>query len=795
MKRLSIVLAATLVTACGSAGAPDADRSTSTTGGTEASVTTPPGAPAPTTAWEQVLGGLADPIPLQTAVDAFSVAFRSIDGTTPTDLEPGFSGSGTGPLRWLLGHWAELTPVQQAQVEEVLASWEGEAVDAEGAAVNGALAAMPRAAARHSHAVQAPQALVDDMVVNLETLLGRSLGVPVHAKAAATGAEVDNAYAMAVSRDAQGGLTGPVASCTIFFAPDALALTGAEAVALAAHETFHCFEYALGTLQQAVVRPAWIVEGMAEWVGEAVAGGSALSGSTWRGWLDEQAYRALFARAYDAIGFYAHLVDNGIDLWGELDAAVLASDTSSEAAYATLVDAGSADLIDSWAAGYFRDPANAPLWDQNGPGITLDAPTIDEAFLAGESTFAMAAPPFGAFFSELQVTAEVVTFESPGAGLAMLADGTSHRLADLHGIALCTTGSCACPGNTPGAGTVFTPTPPGTVNLAATGHIAGSNATVVGWSLDRFCAQERCEVGTWRSGAWHVPRVIAGGRDAPLWITADGEGYVDWSEAGDLYGVVQGGTSGGAEIVPLRLDIGGSSRFNLERVGAVSRVVASSGGLAITPYIDLGSGWFETSGEGSAYLGAGQFGADATFSCAGNTLVLNGAIEFWRVSNDAVLPPEAGQVTPTTGAGGTPTPGTLPDVNPCALLTLAEVQALVPDATAPDGPDELPTAFFSQCTFAPAVAVQIYGPTTPGLFTAGAEQLGVTIVDLPGLGDWALAQVNQADPQWGIEETVLMVVAGTPAGAVALIPYVDVFPGTAQFAALTQLLELAISRL
>ncbi len=66
---------------------------------------------------------------------------------------------------------------------------------------------------------------------------------------------------------------------------------------------------------------------------------------------------------------------------------------------------------------------------------------------------------------------------------------------------------------------------------------------------------------------------------------------------------------------------------------------------------------------------------------------------------------------------------------------------------------------------------------------------------MSGIGDWALAQVHQPDPQFGIEETVLMVVAGKATGRVGILPGVAVYPGTPQYQTLLALLELALSRL
>jgi len=785
-----VLLVSSLV-AAGCSSSETAD-TTSTTSATGSSTVVTAVEPTPTTAWEQVLAGVADPMPIQTAIDAFSLVFGPIEGATPTDLEPGYQGSGSGPLRWMLGHWEELTPTQQAQVEAEIASWEEDATASGPPLV---LAAASPFVGQAAFAVDAPVALINDMVVNLETLLGRSLSVPIVTKVAAAGA-LGEVYAVASPRDAAGGIVGPLAGCTIYFDPSGVALTGDELVNLVAHEVFHCFEADLGTVGHSLQRPSWIVEGMAEWTAATISGGSKLSAGWWLEWLDERAYRALFARAYDALGFYSHVDDSGVELWGRIDQAILASDTSSEAAYQVLIDGGSADLVDSWGAGYFRDPANAPVWDQYGPGITLDAPTIEEGFLANESTFALAAEPYAVFASDLQVIAEVVTFESPGEGLVLLADGTTVELEDLHGAALCTTGSCTCPEGTPLAGTVFTPMTPGVISIGATGHVFGSEVTVIGWSVERFCQGERCHVGTWTSGVWNVPRVIAGGYGATLVITREGEGYVDWSQAADIFGVVQGGTTAGAEILPLKLVLSGASHFFVEPVGAGIRVTASAGSLGITPFLDLGQGWFETSGE-SAYNGYGKLSGEATFACAGNTMYLNGAIQFWRVSTDAVIPAEAADLTPTTVAGGGPptTAGALPAVDPCTLLALAEVQAFKPETAAPAGPDDFDSGFFEQCTFVSALAIQIYAPGSPAFFTDGAEMLDVTILEIPGVGDWALAQINEPDPTFGIEESVLLVAAGNSKGRVALVPWVEVFPGTPEFDALVDLLELALSRL
>lgn len=771
-----------LLVAC-SSGNGSSTGSTSPAGSPTSTVAATTTEPEPTTAWEQVLASLTDTPSVQTAVDAFSTAFHPIDGATPTDLPSGYSGSGSGPLRWLLAHRDELGAAQRQALDDTIAAWD----DVEGTDIGGGgFTRRPTA--------EAPVALVQDMVVNIETLLGRELGVPITVKAGTSAADADNAMALTVGRDSTGGFSGPMVSCTIIFAPEGLAQTGSALVALAAHEVFHCFEGTLGTLAQSIKRPPWIVEGMAEWVGESISGGSQLSKNTWGMWMTH-AWRLLFSRAYDAIGFYAHVNDNGVDVWSTLDAAITASNAGSAAAYQALIGTGPPDLVNSWAAGYFRDAGDSPLWDQAGPGITAEKPKVDSELVINNSSTTLDAPPYSVYFIDVNVQAEVVTLESPGAGLARLTDGTTTALTELHGTAFCTTESCVCPEGSPLAGTDFTEMAPGVVRLAPTGDVSGSHVVAIGWTLDRYCKGERCEVGTWMSSIWHAPRVIAGGRGAALVITKEGEGYIDWSTADDLIGVVPAGTTAGPDLLPLKVDISGASHFFLEPAGGSARVVSAAGSFAMTTYIDFGQGWFET-GPGADSMQFAAVNTSAKFTCGGNTLLLNTSIEFRRVSNEAVIPPEASELTPTTDAGGgngggTGSVGEMPSLDPCALIPFAEIKARFPAATEPTAAEATGSNVI-QCTYPGALVVEVFAPMPQDTFTGDLTSVGITVAPIAGIGEWAVGEVTAANPQFNLEPSVLLVAAGTSLATIAIVPFVDVAPNSTQYTALTELLGIAM---
>lgn len=778
-----------MLTACGSS----ADQGSPSGSDTIALPVTTPAAPPPETAWEAIRDGIeGGAVDLQTALDAFALTLGPVTGAEVPAGESGFEGSASGPLRWLRGHWDELTDQQREEVEELLESY---------GAGSGAALPGPQWAAPVSYlAAAAPlQAAVDDAVVNLEALLGRSLTLTITVSISPVPLP-DGAWALADARDAAGGSTGDATTCAIIYSPLGAQFTGNDRTYIAAHEAFHCFQADLTDLASFVKLPPWIVEGMAEWAGQTIAGESTIAEVRWEEWLSSRWFRQLFNRSYDALGFYAHLTDSGIELWSRFDQATTAGYTSSEAAYQALTASGSLEVIDSWSAGYYRDPGHVPEWDQEGPGITIHRPEIPIQDLPNETNLSFASEPFTVFMHDLDVAAEVVIVDAPDAGLAMPADGSTIRLADMHGVIYCTTGACACPDGSPGAGTVFEQLAPGTMRLASTGHVTGGAVAVYGYSLDRFCENEPCFSGEWVSTVWNVePHFLLGGSGGELVIDKNGEGFLDFNPAAPLLGFVLAGHSQGTEMAPLKLELGGTSRFSVELSGGVGRVTAATGQLTFIPFIDLGDGWFQT-GEGIIGGDHASVTPGTVFTCAGDTLLLNGVIEFSRVSTEGELPPEAAEQTPTTGAvsddGVDPADytGPLPDIDPCKLLTIDEVKARFPEAVAPSGPDQVPVPTFIQCSYG-VLFLQVFAPTTPANFTSGSESFGIDVIEVDGIGGWALALVNQPDPELEIEDTVFNLVAGTPNGTVSIVPFFDVKLGDPDYQALLELLQLAIDRL
>src|SRR5258708_1004304 len=129
---LAIVVSFTLMLACAflpapppTASAPTAPPTASTPLAANASAT----APTPTesaltmpSAWGQVLDQIQPDgtVTADTALQAFSLAFGPLPGVTVSSGPVGEIRSGTMALRWLVGHWSEITPAQRAAAVQLL---------------------------------------------------------------------------------------------------------------------------------------------------------------------------------------------------------------------------------------------------------------------------------------------------------------------------------------------------------------------------------------------------------------------------------------------------------------------------------------------------------------------------------------------------------------------------------------------------------------------------------------------------------------------------------------------------
>jgi hypothetical protein len=199
--------------------------------------------------------------------------------------------------------------------------------------------------------------------------------------------------------------------------------TSADVSATMAHEMFHCFQFDWarqhGFLMAKENTPDWLTEGSAEWVGETLGGPSPTGDYWWTQYLSSFG-RSLFARDYDAVGFYQHMAEAGIDPWHKFDSMFAAyfQTTSSGSAY----DAGSANedsFLNTWSSGGFRDESMGQDWNASAPWHSTEMPDRTESPLAPTGTLSATAAPIGSYDATnslliADVAAEIAQVEPTG---------------------------------------------------------------------------------------------------------------------------------------------------------------------------------------------------------------------------------------------------------------------------------------------------------------------------------------------------------------------------------------------
>jgi hypothetical protein len=294
----------------------------------------------------------------QLALRAFSIAYGPLPGVTvPKGTRLGAPQSGTLAMQLVARVWDQLTPAQRTAIDRAL-----------GAPHDATSAPVARSAAQILTPSAQYQALAD---VYVNVYRGKFPGVttPVRVFTASEEITPGNGFkvwadALPVNAAGQWG-TGSPSYCRVRVPPMGQAEAGKPFFNLIiAHEVFHCFQFQMMSAWRQ--RSAWIIEGSADWAATSVVPTTAAVGAgPYKEYLSSPG-KSLFARSYDATGFW-HWIDSlGTvgSLWPKIPAILNAPDDNAS----FLVAGGGADLfVESWASAIYRYRGAGQLWRQTRP--------------------------------------------------------------------------------------------------------------------------------------------------------------------------------------------------------------------------------------------------------------------------------------------------------------------------------------------------------------------------------------------------------------------------------------------
>lgn len=450
---------------------------------------------APATPWELELANVA-PDGSRSAASAlrlFAMAFGTVPGVdVPAD--PGPIASGSLAIDEVQAHWRELTRDQQAAIAAALQPPPGSlhgvvgptSVTASTTVTPGSLTATISIArltgAITAAATQQQLTILEDAALNMRSQIATKLGGgdgagPIEVIIPPTQDMKASGYAVP-TWDANDVYSG----CTLTVEPRTMAAEPINILNTVAHEVFHCFEAAgVRTHDAWLARHAWWAEGGAEWVGDVLGGIDGVSARFWPLWLTAPR-NLLFARTYDAEGFFAHLDESGTSPWSIFPQLFAAADDQARFAVAT---SGSSDaFLDGWASSLVRDPARGPAWDATGPGITDDR-VAPEPITIGTSEYEVAVSAYSAadFLAETSEDILQVSF----LGHARISDGATDTGSIVSG-AFCVR-SDGCPDTCPDGSALpeAIPVLHRPFILALSGSSSGAQGTLQGSSIEDFC--------------------------------------------------------------------------------------------------------------------------------------------------------------------------------------------------------------------------------------------------------------------------------------------------------------------
>lgn len=414
----------------------------------------------------------------ETALEAFALAIAPLPGVTPpagAAPTPAEQADGTFAIDWIQPYLGDLTDAQRAAVDAAEAPppnaapviSPGGSQTSRGIVLAGSSAAQPF--------IDGVSGALSDITIKLK----RTLQLPVSVSLNATQVTPNLADTYANL-----SLLGSARSCSIYVNPSLVSLNDqADWNSMMAHELFHCFQFDWydkhGGQQHP---PEWIKEGQAEWVGETVAGPSNL-GRDWFGTYLTSMETPLWQRTYDALGFYQHLSEEGVDPWTHMDA-MLATSSNGDAYKAA--GATNDTFLDTWASGEFRDSSLGTAWYAQGPWtLTAREDPHPGAVNAGQTDDVATKQVIN---QDLVITstADIVEIRMQGHVRIRTDPDVVNETATTQ-LWLCTRdGGCTCPPGQHYAGPDFDTVAP-KFELGLTGSLDGASGTLTGHDLYVFC--------------------------------------------------------------------------------------------------------------------------------------------------------------------------------------------------------------------------------------------------------------------------------------------------------------------
>jgi hypothetical protein len=453
-----------------------------------ACVSATPASPGPSarvlTPWEQELANVdAEGIrSLDSALKLFSMAFGSVPGVQ-APASSGVVGSASPAVRTIRAHLDELTTDQRAAIDRYLTP------PADAKTINVAprsrfqlpdrlaVAPIPLVAEGYPYTNFEEELTEDASAAAFSASRYYGLIPQIHVRMFNFGADSAISFFNATFEGDE------LANCDVFVNTatgnvDRFATRRALAL-----DVVHCYQtWSMGFESNPGEVPAWAWEGPAEYILLETFPAQAEDADAWQSYImapDDP----LFGRAYDAVGYYAQLFWNGIDLSAAMKAVL--TDVSSRVRF-SLAGTDNPTFLNDWASQVARNDWGHD-WDFSGPAIpggSVMAPR-DPMPIAVGTVRPVAQAEYSNHVYALQATADLVHFEYPGRG--RLSDGAVNT-ADLANAWFCTNQKACepCPDGEP---LPFQPTriEATTALFGVSGGVDGTGGVVSGHSKEEFC--------------------------------------------------------------------------------------------------------------------------------------------------------------------------------------------------------------------------------------------------------------------------------------------------------------------